>query len=428
MVITFMILIMSGKLSALLSLILIPTLFGVMAGFSHELGPMMLEGLRNLAPTGIMLLFAILYFGIMIDAGLFEPLVKWILKRVKGDPLKIIMATAGISLLVSLDGDGSSMYLIVVGAMLPLYRRLKINPLILTCILMQSSHIMNVLPWGGPTARAGSALNVPINDIFLPSLIPMLMTIFWILGMSFYFGKKERARLGISQNVDLTTLHEEYEEPEKPEVSERHKKLLPVNLTLTIVLMISLVLNFFPLPVLFMIGFCLAMMINYPERALQQEKLRHLSGNAVPVAAMVFAAGIFTGILSGTKMVDAMAQTVLAVIPDALGPFMGVIVAFLSIPFTFFMSNDAFYFGILPILSKAAVTYGFTTTEIGIASIVGQQVHLLSPLVPSTYLLTGLVKVDFGTHQRFTFPWAFGSAFIMLLSMIIFGAFPFIKS
>ena len=28
--------------------------------------------ISNLAPTGVMLMFAILYFGIMIDAGLFE--------------------------------------------------------------------------------------------------------------------------------------------------------------------------------------------------------------------------------------------------------------------------------------------------------------------------------------------------------------------
>lgn len=427
MVTTFMVLIMTGKISPLITLILIPTLYGVIGGFAPELGPMMVDGIKSLAPTGVMLLFAILYFGIMIDAGLFEPLVRRILKWVKGDPFKIILATAGIALLVSLDGDGSSMYLIVVGAMLPLYRRVKINPLILTCILMQCSHVMNTLPWGGPTARASSALQVPINDIFLPLLIPMILVILYILSMAVYFGKKERARLGVLSFVDLTPTTEEYEETEIPKVSERHKKLLPVNFLLTVVLMISLVMNLLPLSVLFMLGFCFAMMINYPKISDQQDKLKELAGNAVPVSAMVFAAGIFTGILSGTKMVDAMAQTILQFIPETMGPFMAVIVAILSIPFTFFMSNDAFYFGILPIMAKAAAAYGFTTTEVGIASIVGQQVHLLSPLVPSTFLLTGLVKVNFGEHQKFTLLWSLGGALVMLLGLLLIGSIPLYK-
>lgn len=427
MVLTFMVLIMTGRVSALIALILVPILYGVTAGFSGTLGPMMLDGLKNLAPTGIMLLFAIMYFGIMIDAGLFEPLVQRILKWVKGDPFKVILATAGIALLVSLDGDGSSMYLIVVGAMLTLYRRLKINPLILTGILMQSSHVMNVLPWGGPTARAASSLGVPINDIFLPLLLPMCFTIGWVLLMAYYFGRRERARLGVMMSWGKGEESDDYAESEKPKISARHRKLLPVNLGLTVALMISLVSNVLPLSILFMIGFSVAMLVNYPKPRDQQETLRRLAGNALPVAAMVFAAGVFTGVLSGTKMVDAMAQSVVAILPDQMGHFMGVVIALLSIPFTFFMSNDAFYFGVLPILAKVAVGFGYSTAQVGSASIVGQQIHLLSPLVPSTYLLVGLAKVDFAQHQRFTFPWAVGSAAILLLSLLLTGAVPLVR-
>ncbi len=90
---------------------------------------MMLDGIRNLAPTGVMLMFAILYFGIMIDAGLFEPFVRRIVRVVHGDPVQIVIGTAVLALLVSLDGDGSTTYMITVAAMLPLYRRLGIRPI-----------------------------------------------------------------------------------------------------------------------------------------------------------------------------------------------------------------------------------------------------------------------------------------------------------
>ena len=129
---------------------------------------------------------------------------------------------------------------------------------------------------------------------------------------------------------------------------------------------------------------------------------------------MVFAAGIFTGILSGTKMVDAMAESVVHLIPPVLGPYLAPVTGILSIPFTFFISNDAFYYGVLPILAKAGSTYGISAVEIGRASLIGQPVHLLSPLVPSTYLLVGLCGVELDAHQRFTIKWALLSAMVLL--------------
>jgi CitMHS family citrate-Mg2+:H+ or citrate-Ca2+:H+ symporter len=143
------------------------------------------------------------------------------------------------------------------------------------------------------------------------------------------------------------------------------------------------------------------------------------------VTAVIFAAGIFTGILSGTGMVDSMAKSLLHVIPPSFGPFLAVFTALVSLPFTFFMSNDAFYFGILPVIAQTAAQYGITPLEIARASVVGQPVHLLSPLVPSLYLLVALAKVDLGDHQRFALKWAILASLGLLVGGLLFGAFPF---
>jgi len=127
MVIVFMFLIMTKRLPALVALIVVPIAFGLIGGFGPALGPMMLDGIRNLAPTGVMLMFAILYFGIMIDSGLFDPVVRLILKLVQGDPMKIVVGTAALAMFISLDGDGATTYMITVSAMLPLYMRLGMS-------------------------------------------------------------------------------------------------------------------------------------------------------------------------------------------------------------------------------------------------------------------------------------------------------------
>ena len=192
MVATFMFLIMTRRLSALIALILVPIAFALIGGFAAGLGPMMLDGIRTLAPTGVMLMFAILYFAIMIDSGLFDPAVRRILKLVKGDPLKVSLGTAALAMIVSLDGDGSTTYMICVAAVLPLYSRLGMSPLVMACLIMLSSGVLNMTPWGGPTARAASALHVDPADIFvpmIPAMIAGLLAIFaiaWIvLGLSF---------------------------------------------------------------------------------------------------------------------------------------------------------------------------------------------------------------------------------------------------
>ena len=433
MILCFMYLIMSRRLSPLVALTLIPVLFALLAyglGFffdslSHiqlnELGEMMLDGVKKLAPTGVMLLFAILYFAIMIDTGLFDPSVKFILRLVKGDPLKVVLGTITLTLIVSLDGDGSTTYMICVAAMLPLYKRLGMSPLIMACLMMLASGIMNLTPWGGPTARAASALQVDPSDVFVPMILPMLFSIGWLYFLGTMYGRMERKRLGI---VEIDVSHgDNIQISNNPEANRAHLRWF--NGLLTLGLMICLVMGVLPMPILFMIALCIALVVNYRDIDMQKSLVAHHAGSALNVVGIIFAAGIFTGLLSGTGMVDAMSKELVAIIPESMGPFLAPITAVLSMPLTFFMSNDAFYFGVLPILSEAAGHYGIEPVEMARASIVGQPVHLLSPLVPSTYLLCGLAGIEFGQHQKFTIKWAIITCLVMLVAALVFGMFPF---
>jgi citrate-Mg2+:H+ or citrate-Ca2+:H+ symporter, CitMHS family len=422
MIITFMILIMTKRLPAMIALIVIPVIFALLGGFGKEMGTMALEGIKSVAPTGIMILFAILFFGIMIDAGVFDPIISTILKVVKGDPVKIAIGTAVLALLISLDGDGTTTYIITISAMLPLYKRIGMKPLILAGIAVSASGVMNLLPWGGPTARAMTALNLEMSDVFTPVIPSMAGGILFVLFMAYCLGRKERKRVGILQ-VDYSTMSMVAATSE--DVYLKRPKLILVNYFITILLLVALIREVLPTTVLFMLGFALVITINYPKLSDQKERIANYADNALSVVSMVFAAGIFTGILSGTKMVDAMANTMISYIPDVLGSHFALITAIISAPLTFFMSNDAFYYGVLPLLAKAASVYGIDPEFIGRASLLGQPVHLLSPLVPSTYLLVGMVGEDFGDLQRTFLKWACGSTLVMMTVAIIMSIIPF---
>lgn len=418
MILIFMVLIMNKKMTPLTALVIVPVTIALFAGFGPELGDMMKNGVKEIALTGVMLIFAILYFSLMIDTGLFEPLVNIILKAVGDNPIKTTIGTAVLTALVSLDGDGSSTYLIVVAAMLPLYKKQGMNPLILTCIIMLAGQIMNILPWGGPTARVMSSLKLGHTEIFVPMIPIMAIGILWVIFVAYILGRKEKIRIakhGKFTNYNSNDIIGEAD----PKL--RRPKLILINLALTITLLVVMILDVVPLGIAFMIAFCLASIINYPKLKDQQKIISKHAGNALSVAGMIFGAGIFTGILNGSGIMQAMGNSMIEIVPKSWGGYLNIVTALFSIPLTFFLSNDAYYFGILPIIVATGHQLGISPEILGRASLIGQGSHLLSPLVPSTYLLVSLAGVEFSDHLKYTLKWALGSSIVMLLAALILG-------
>ncbi|WP_408009959.1 CitMHS family transporter [Pseudalkalibacillus sp. A8] len=412
----FLALILTKRVSVIVALILVPMIFALIGGFGKELGSLMLEGITGVAPTGIMLGFAILYFGVMNNAGLFDPVIRNVLKLVKGDPLKIVIGTAVIAMLTHLDGSGASTFLITIPALLPLYEKMGMSRLVLAGTVALGAGTMNMVPWGGPTARAASALELTPEEIFNPLLPAMIAGLLWVLFAAYMMGKKERNRVGIKDiQYDF---HQELADEEK---DMRRPKLFWFNLGLTIITIIALIKVWLPLPVVFMVAFAVALLVNYPKPDEQQNQIKKQAFGMITVVSIIFAAGIFTGILNGTGMIEEMANALVALIPQSMGNIMAVIVAITSMPFSLLFTPDAFYFGVLPVLSETAAAYGVDSVEIARAGILGQMTtgFPLSPLTASTFLLVGLANVELGDHQKFIFKWAFGTTIIMTIVALI---------
>ena len=442
----FMYIIMKKKMSPFTALVLIPLIFAIILVATGQvqdvnIGTLIRQGLfgnnskdkltamKGTAETGVMLLFAILYFSTMLDAGLFDPITNKMIRFAKGDPMKVLMATSIVAAAVSLNGDGTTTTLICCSAFVPIYKKLDMKLMNLGVLVILQNTIMNLLPWGGPTARAMSVLGVEADILayLAPGMILSVLYVIFVVARS--MGKKERARLGIQELTDaeldeLTTITD-------PEVLEKRRpQNFLINAILTIVLIGWLVAGSFidsievkPV-VLFLVGTGLALMINYPDLKAQAKRIGDNAGDAVQVVLLVFAAGVFMGLFQGTGMATALTNSIVQIIPQQLAGFWSLIIAIISVPGTFFLTNDGFYYGVLIPFAEIGRQYGFTDMQMALASLMGQAFHLLSPLVAFIYLLLRLTGLDMGEWQKESAKYAAVIFVIFVVTIVLMGHMP----
>ena len=424
MIIVFMALIMAKKLSPFTSLILVPVAFGLLAGYGRDTLGYAMDGIKSVASTFAMMTFAILYFGVMLTAGMFDPMVDHVVAWCKGDPLKVLVGTAILAAFVSLDGDGTTTVMICCTAMIPIYNRLKIKKIYLATLIILQNCIMNLIPWGGPTARVMSVMKLDAGEILAPLVPGMVLSAIYVVGVSYYLGLKERKRLGVAKAA-ASEAHKVEVSPEEQEW--KRPKLIFFNLALTAAVIVSLIMGLASSAILFGVGTAIALVVNYPDQKVQRKVISSLAPDMINVVMMVLGAGVLMGILNGPEdagMSNAIAQFLVSVIPESLGRYFAVIIAVISAPGTYLLNNDAFYYGVLPPLAATAEAYGFTSLQIGFAALMGQAFHFLSPLVPFIYLLMDQTEITLAQYQGYIFRWCVGIFVIFMVMGLALGYLP----
>lgn len=422
-VLSVLVAILSRRLSPLVALIVIPVAASVAAGFGWRTGSFAVAGIQQTAPVAAMFVFAIIYFGVMTDAGLLDPIVRGILRAVGANPARIVVGSALLALLVHLDGSGAVAFLVTVPAVLPLYERLGMDRRVLACVVSMAAGV-NFLPWTGPVLRASTALQIPTTAIFTPLIPVQAVGLAFVFGVAWWMGRREARRLGASTSGVAAAVT-----PRELSVEEqalRRPGRFVVNLLLTLILMTVMVSGIVDPSIAFMLGTALALLVNYPNAADQRARIDAHARAALMMAAILLAAGAFTGIMKGTGMLSAMAHAAVSVTSPELARHIPFTLGVLSMPLSLLLDPDSFYLGALPVVAEVAGAFGVPPIQVGQAAILGQMTtgFPVSPLTPATFLLVGLCRLELADHQRFTAPWLFAASLLMTVACVIFGVFP----
>jgi CitMHS family citrate-Mg2+:H+ or citrate-Ca2+:H+ symporter len=415
--------ILTKKMSPLVALIAIPIIAALVGGFGMGTSKFIIAGITSIAPVAGMFVFAILFFGIVTDAGMLDPVISGILRLVGSRPTRIVPGTALLALLIHLDGSGAVTFLVTIPAMLPLYTRLGIDKRILACVASLAAGV-NFLPWTGPMIRASAALHIPVSDIFMP-LIPIQITgLAFVFGVAYWLGRKEEIRLGLTNGAPAGFIHTHDLTEQQKEV--RRPKNFWINIVLTVAVLGTMISGKVDPVVMFMIGVVLALMINYPNVDMQRARIDAHAKAALLMASILFAAGVFTGIMSKSGMLAAMAKAAVSVVPPEMASHIPVVLGVLSMPLSLLFDPDSFYFGVLPVVAEVSHMLGVAPIQVAQAALLGQMTtgFPVSPLTPATFLVAGLAGIDLADHQKYTFKYLFGASIVMTIACVVLGIFP----
>ena len=392
-----------------------------------EMAGFIKDGVKGVHGTAILFIFSVLFFGVMTDAGMFDKIIGALMKKVGNNVIGVTLMTCLIAIIGHLDGGGASTFLITIPAMLPVYKRLHMRRETLLLICVTAMGVMNLMPWGGPTMRAASVLEIEANDLWFQLMPMQVVGLILAVGTAIFWGfqeKKRIAKLGDAA-AEEADKYDDSDSGEKNEELARPKNFI-FNVILTLAVIIVLVMDIFPSYYVFMVGCALGILVNYRGKKLQNSIIKSHAASGLTMASTIMCAGVFLGVLSKSGIMEKMAIMMAGVIPVSMGKFLPIIIGVLSVPLALLFDTDSYFYGLLPVLISVGNQFGVNPAHIAIAMVVCRNcATFISPVAPATYLGIGLAGVEIKDHIKYCFGWQWGVSLICLVAGLILGVISF---
>lgn len=426
MVIFMIVLLLKKKLTPVMAFILLPPIAALIAGYSvSEIADFIKQGVSGTMGSALLALCSMVFFSIMTDNGLFDPAVDFMVKKCGNRIAAVTVVAAAIAHISHLDTGSTSTLLVTIPTMLPIFKRMKIDPKILYVIIGQAIGTMNFLPWGGGVSRAAALSGLDPTYIFTHIAPCFFAALIFNFASAWFYGIKAQkagpyaladaeggsaSDVGLEINADRITV-----------VDGKYWR----NLIITLFIIVLVFLGIFPGYYVFMFGLVLALFNNYKGTAEWDGALDKYAKNAYRVSLTMFCAGVFVGVLTKSDLMPNMASLVVGLIPETAKGFYGVICAALAFIVGAMLNADGYMYGMLPLLIESGEIIGYATEPIlFISVIIRDTVQFITPTVAIPWMACGMLGVEFRDCFKKILPTLLCLAAVEVVVAIMFGILP----
>lgn len=374
---------------------------------------------KTMQASGYLILFALIYFTMVSETGMFEILGTSMLKLFRGK-LNLYMMMAMTSMLAAIGmmtANVATAYLIVFPIMIPLYERFHFDKKAAMIIAQTSIAAMCFLPWGiavvnssvfaGVDAMELSRRLIPVSLCYIPAIVLQ-----WI-----YFGMVHKKKTGI-MSVDLPSGGLFAGQSEN---GMKRPKLFWINLMVFVLAIAALVTDLMEAYLVFMFAGIVTLLVNYPDPKDYQKLWQRAGRTFFNTIFMLIGISFFIGVFQQTGMVEAFATFLVSIFPTVLTRYLHILLAAIMIIVIRFMPNKI-YNSTYPALISVGQKFGLAGTDV-IAPFVTNMTLATgsSPFTPTTSIGTGILEIDTTEYCNYSMKIQTVTNLVILLVAIVTG-------
>lgn len=416
MLAVIVVLLLTNKTSIIPVFGIIPIIAALILGYGlKDIQGFMNDGFKSVLNTIILFSFAVMFFSLLSDVGMFDVIVNRVMKYLGNNVLAVLYVACFVTMISHLDGSGATTALVTIPTMLPIFKKMKIRPACIVFVMSIMSGAMNITPWCASMLRVTSVTGLDAQVLW--RYLAPVQAFAIVCGLLFMIPiaaieKKNGAGM---TDVEFAALKASLDQPAKVSVS---KPVLVFDLALTAVMVVGLLLGWFGTAIGFIVAFGLALVVNFKTTKEQGGKIKQYGGPAINMVMTIIAIGVLVGVMNGTGMIEGMTNAILAVLPESLGKHLCFVVSLFVVPINTIIGSDNVYFALTPIMQSLVSTYGVTdlalATSIVVPCALAANVTLIGA---SPYLALGLADVTMGEHLKYSFKWIW----LLAVSCTVFG-------
>ncbi|MCD8148582.1 MAG: hypothetical protein LUE92_03245 [Clostridiales bacterium] len=263
MMVVIIVLLFKGVSSPGVIFSLVPIAAALLMGYApSEVNTFIGDGIKSVGSTLFLMVFAVLYFGILHEAGVFRALVRFVMRFLGNSVLGTLLITAVIGMLTQLDGSGATTALCTIPTVKPIYERQNIRTEALLLVESLASGVFCLLPWAPGLVEASAYVGVEVYDVFLfilPLFVFSIILIFLFCIPVSIVEKRHGAGLSQEEFKELKeSLHEPLELP-------LGKGVAIFDSVFTVILMALLLAGKLPSNLSFAFGYAVLIVVNFPN-------------------------------------------------------------------------------------------------------------------------------------------------------------------